>query len=175
MLRKAVYAGSFDPPTNGHLWMIKTSAKLFDELVIAVGDNPDKQSTFTTKERVMMLELATRGMKKIRIETFDRTFLVDYAKKISANYIVRGIRSATDYEYEKIMRYINADLHPTITTIFLTPPREYVEISSTMIKSLIGPKGWEKLIYQYLPKPVYKLILKSYKTEDLTKIGRAHV
>lgn len=169
-MKRAVYAGSFDPPTNGHLWMIQASAKLFDELVVAVGNNPDKQSTFTTKERVMMLELATRGMKKIRIETFNRIFLVDYAKKISANYIVRGIRSATDYEYEKIMRYINADLHPTITTIFLTPPREYVEISSTMIKSLIGPKGWEKLVYQYLPKPVYKLILKSHKTEDLTNI-----
>ncbi|QQS16340.1 MAG: pantetheine-phosphate adenylyltransferase [Neisseriales bacterium] len=165
-MKRAVYAGSFDPPTNGHLWMIQASAELFDEVIVAVGDNPEKQSTFSQQERVMMLKTAIFGMDKVRVETFLHTFLVDYAKAISANYILRGVRSAADYEYERIMRYINADLYPTITTVFLIPPREYAEISSTMVKNLIGPKGWEAIVRQYLPKTVYQAILQYYKNRS---------
>lgn len=165
-MKRAVYAGSFDPPTNGHLWIIQASAELFDEVIVAVGDNPDKQSTFSQQERVTMLKAAIFGMAKVRVETFLHKFLVDYAEEIAANYILRGIRSAADYEYERIMRYINADLHPTITTVFLIPPREYAEISSTMIKNLIGPKGWEAIVRQYLPKTVYQTILQYYKNRS---------
>lgn len=162
-IRRAVYAGSFDPPTNGHLWMIREAVQLFDELVLAIGVNPDKRSTFTTEERTQMLKAITTDLPNLRVETFGDQFLVDYAQSVGANYIVRGIRSASDYEYERTMRYINTDLHPDITTIFLMPPREFAEVSSTMVKGLIGPNGWEAIIRRYLPEQVYLKMIESHE------------
>ncbi|WP_215781183.1 MULTISPECIES: pantetheine-phosphate adenylyltransferase [unclassified Paludibacterium] len=161
-MKRAVYAGSFDPVTNGHLWMIREAVELFDELVVAVGVNPDKHCTFTVEERVEMLNAVTQGFNKLRVEVFSNQFLVNYAQTVDANYIVRGIRTASDYEYERTMRYINTDLHPDITTIFLLPPREYAEVSSTMVKGLVGPRGWETVIRQYVPDPVYRKLMAMY-------------
>jgi pantetheine-phosphate adenylyltransferase len=164
-VKRAVYAGSFDPVTNGHLWMIREAVELFDELVVAVGVNPDKHCTFTVEERVDMLKAVTRGFNKLKVDVFGNQFLVNYAQSVEANYIVRGVRTASDYEYERTMRYINNDLHPDITTIFLMPPREYAEVSSTMVKGLVGPRGWETVIRQYVPDPVYRKLTSLY-TQD---------
>ncbi|AOZ51805.1 pantetheine-phosphate adenylyltransferase [Chromobacterium vaccinii] len=164
-LKRAVYAGSFDPVTNGHLWMIREAVELFDELIVAVGVNPDKHCTFSAEERVALLREVTTGFSKLRVEVFENQFLVNYAQSVGANYIVRGIRTASDYEYERTMRYINSDLHPDITTLFLLPPREYAEVSSTMVKGLIGPRGWESVIRQYLPEPVYLKMLSMYSEQ----------
>ncbi|AUH52324.1 pantetheine-phosphate adenylyltransferase [Chromobacterium sp. ATCC 53434] len=164
-LKRAVYAGSFDPVTNGHLWMIREAVELFDELIVAVGVNPDKHCTFSAEERVQLLREVTVGFSKLRVEVFENQFLVNYAQSVGANYIVRGIRTASDYEYERTMRYINSDLHPDITTLFLLPPREYAEVSSTMVKGLIGPRGWEGVIRQYLPEPVYHKMLSMYSEQ----------
>jgi len=158
-LKRAVYAGSFDPVTNGHLWMIREAVELFDELTVAVGVNPEKRCTFSVEERVEMLRAVTRGFSKLKVEVFENQFLVNYARSVGANYIVRGIRTASDYEYERTMRYINSDLHGDITTIFLLPPREYAEVSSTMVKGLVGPEGWEGVIRHYVPEPVYRKLL----------------
>lgn len=162
-MKRAVYAGSFDPPTNGHLWMIHEAVKLFDELVLAIGINPDKRSTFTVDERAQMLREITSDLPNLRVDSFGDQFLVDYAQSVGANYIVRGIRSASDYEYERTMRYINHDLHPQITTVFLLPPREFAEVSSTMVKGLVGPNGWEGIIRRYLPDPVYLQMIDSHE------------
>ncbi|WP_252346223.1 pantetheine-phosphate adenylyltransferase [Paludibacterium sp. B53371] len=142
--------------------MIREAVELFDELVVAVGVNPDKHCTFTVEERVEMLNAVTQGFNKLRVEVFSNQFLVNYAQTVDANYIVRGIRTASDYEYERTMRYINTDLHPDITTIFLLPPREYAEVSSTMVKGLVGPRGWETVIRQYVPDPVYRKLMAMY-------------
>lgn len=161
-MKRAVYAGSFDPVTNGHLWMIREAVELFDELIVAVGVNPEKHCTFSVSERIDMLHAVTRGFDKLRVDMFENQFLVNYARSIGANYIIRGIRTASDYEYERTMRYINSDLHPDITTIFLLPPREYAEVSSTMVKGLVGPMGWENMINQYVPEPVYRKLIAMY-------------
>lgn len=161
-MKRAVYAGSFDPVTNGHLWMIREAVELFDELVVAIGVNSEKHCTFTVEERLEMLTAVTHGFKKLRVDVFSNQFLVNYAQAVDANYIVRGIRTGTDYEYERTMRYINTDLHPDITTIFLLPPREYAEVSSTMVKGLVGPRGWESVIRQYVPEPVYHKLTAMY-------------
>lgn len=158
-LKKGVYAGSFDPITNGHLWIIKQGVKLFDELVLAIGVNPEKKYTFSLDERVKMLKETTRQWKNIKIDTFENQFLVSYAKSIGARYILRGIRSEEDYEYERAMRHINSDLAPKIVTVFLMPPREIAEVSSSLVKSLVGPEGWQEVIKRYVPKPVYKRFL----------------
>ncbi|MDO5059106.1 MAG: pantetheine-phosphate adenylyltransferase, partial [Neisseria sp.] len=107
--RRAVYAGSFDPPTNGHLWMIRQAQAMFDELVVSIGVNPDKKNTYTVAERCRMLQDITQAFPNVRVSTFENRFLVDYAHSIGAKFIIRGIRSAGDYEYERSMRYINSD------------------------------------------------------------------
>ncbi|WP_088965238.1 pantetheine-phosphate adenylyltransferase [Vogesella sp. LIG4] len=166
-LKRAVYAGSFDPVTNGHLWMIREAVELFDELVVAIGVNPDKRCTFSVDERLEMLRAVTRGFSKLKVVVFENQFLVNYAQSIGANYIIRGIRTASDYEYERTMRYINSDLHTDITTIFLLPPREYAEVSSTMVKGLMGPQGWEQIIRHYVPEPVYRKLVNYYQQQVL--------
>jgi pantetheine-phosphate adenylyltransferase len=157
--RKAVYAGSFDPVTNGHLWMIKEAASLFDELVVALGVHPDKKYNFTVEDRLFLLEKVTENIPNLKIDHFQGKFLVDYAQSIGANYIVRGIRSSGDYEYERTMRHINSDMHPNVSTVFLLPPRDIAEVSSTMVKGLVGPEGWEMVVGHYVPKAVYEFLL----------------
>lgn len=159
MHKKAVYAGSFDPPTNGHLWMIMEAQLLFDNLVVAIGSNPNKKSTYSIVEREQMLKNITVNFPNVEIDVFENKFLVDYASSIGASFIIRGIRTGADYEYERAIRYINADLQPSIKTIFLMPPREIAEISSTMVKGMVGPAGWQQMIQRYVPPAVYAKIL----------------
>lgn len=162
-LRRAVYAGSFDPPTLGHLWMIQQAQSMFDELIVAIGVNPDKHSTYTIDERRTMLQDITGIFPNVRIQVFENRFLVHYAREAQAGFIVRGIRSAADYEYERSMRYINSDLAPEISTVFLMPPREIAEVSSTMVKGLVGPEGWQQIIKRYLPEAVYRKMIEDYQ------------
>ena len=163
-LRRAVYAGSFDPPTNGHLWMIHEAQALFDELIVAIGVNPDKKSTYTVAERRKMLEDITAPFANVRIDSYENQFLVNYAHSVSAGYIVRGIRSASDYEYERTIRHINSDLQPEIATVLLIPPREYAEVSSTLVKGMVGPVGWRDTVRRYLPEAVYEKILRDHQS-----------
>ena len=151
----AVYAGSFDPPTNGHLWMIERGLELFDRLIVAIGNNPAKSYTFSIDERLRLLRASIPSCERLTIEHFDNRYLVHYAREQGAEFILRGIRSADDYEYERVMRHINADLAPAITTTFLMPPRDIAEVSSSMIKGLIGPRGWQDTVRRYVPAPVF--------------------
>ena len=162
-MRTAVYAGSFDPPTNGHLWMIEQGLEMFDRLIVAIGNNPSKRYSFTVDERLHLLKASTPACDSLIITHFDNRYLVDYAKKKDAKYVLRGIRSPHDYEYERVMRHINADMAPEITTVFLMPPRYIAEVSSNMIKSLIGPKGWEDTVRRYVPQPVFNLLAQQGK------------
>jgi pantetheine-phosphate adenylyltransferase len=168
-MKRAVYAGSFDPITNGHLWMIEQGVGLFDELIVAIGVNPDKKYTFSLKDRLKAIEEVVwtelSGLAEdIRITSFENDFLVSYAKRVDAEYILRGIRDVSDYEFERGMRHVNSDLHSDVKTIFLMPPREISEVSSSLVKGLIGPNGWQEVVKKYVPKPVYDLILSSYNS-----------
>ena len=154
-MRNAVYAGSFDPPTNGHLWMIERGLEMFDHLIVAIGSNPSKSYSFSVEERLELLRASTPVSERLVIAHFDNRYLVDYAKKMGAEYILRGIRSPNDYEYERVMRHINADMAPEVTTVFLMPPRDIAELSSNMIKGLTGPTGWEETVSRYVPKAVF--------------------
>ncbi|BCX49084.1 phosphopantetheine adenylyltransferase [Haloferula helveola] len=157
-MRTAVYAGSFDPPTNGHLWMIERGLELFDRLIVAIGNNPSKSYTFSVEERLRLLKASVPACERLGIAHFDNRYLVDYAKEQDATFILRGIRGPDDYEYERVMRHINADLAPTITTTFLMPPRDIAEVSSSMVKSLIGPTGWQDTVRRYVPAPVFEAL-----------------
>lgn len=153
-----MYAGSFDLLTIGHLWMIERGSELFDHLIVAVGDNPDKITQFTPHERVRMLQESTAHVNNVRIGLFSKMYLYEYALQERAEFILRGIRNSDDYEKEKGMRNLNGDFAPTVMTSFLMPPRELCEVSSSFVKGLIGPHGWEKKVAEYVPQPVYQVL-----------------
>ena len=153
--RKAVYAGSFDPLTNGHLWMIKQGLSLFDHLTVAIGINPEKNYTYGVDERLEILKKTLPLSDNLDVAYFENLYLVDYATEIGASYILRGIRSAHDYEFERGMRHTNSQLKKDITTVFLMPPRDLAEVSSSMVKGLIGPEGWEEHVAKMVPPAVF--------------------
>ncbi|MEK7431695.1 MAG: pantetheine-phosphate adenylyltransferase [Cyanobacteriota bacterium] len=160
---RGVYAGSFDPLTEGHMYMIREGSKLFDELIVAVGINPEKSYTFNLKLRIDLLKKSTEDLNNVIISHFENQFLIKYAEQMNCKYIIRGIRSESDYEFERRMRNVNGDMNNNISTVFLMPPREISEISSSFIKGLVGPEGWEKMIEKFLPKPVYDTLIEHYR------------
>ncbi len=157
--RLGVYAGSFDPLTIGHLWMIEQGVSLFDELIVGIGVNPDKRYTFPLEDRLAMLKESLAEFPNLSVTSFSNRYLIDYAKSMDATHILRGIRSESDYEYERTMRNINGDVDPNICTLFLMPPRDIAEVSSSMVKGLVGPEGWQHVVRKYLPAPVYSRFL----------------
>ena len=166
-MKRAVYAASFDPITNGHLWVIEQGVKLFDELVVAIGVNPDKRYTFSLDEKLTFVKEAIRRFPNVVVDSYENQFLVTYAKSIGVDIILRGIRTQVDYEYERAMRNINSDLDSNIVTIFIIPPREIAEISSSVVKGLVGPEGWENLVQKYVPKPVHQKFIERFSSEYL--------
>ena len=132
---RAIYPGSFDPITRGHLDLIGRGSRLFDHLVVAVLTNFEKQPLFTVEERVQMLRAVTKGMRNVSVDTFGG-LLVDYARRKHARAILRGIRAFSDYEYELQMALTNRGLEPKIETVFLTPAEAYSHISSRLVKEI---------------------------------------
>ncbi|HRI02900.1 MAG TPA: pantetheine-phosphate adenylyltransferase [Pyrinomonadaceae bacterium] len=143
-MRRAIFPGSFDPLTNGHLDIIKRSAPLFDEMIVAVLNNVDKHPMFTVNERCEMIRevlpaVATDGCKML-VESFSG-LTADFAKRSGANAIVRGIRAVSDYEYELRMALMNRRLEPGIETVFLMAGEEYSYVSSTLMKQVFELGG----------------------------------
>jgi pantetheine-phosphate adenylyltransferase len=140
--------------------MIEQGVHLFDRLIVAVGINPEKQYKFSLVERLEMLRESLRNCPNVSVTSFSNRYLIDYAQSIKATHILRGIRSESDYEYERTMRNINGDLDSSICTVFLMPPRSIAEVSSSMVRGLVGPAGWQKVVRKYVPAPVYRRLLK---------------
>ncbi len=156
MQEVAVYAGSFDPPTKGHVWMIEHASAMFDRLIVAVARNPEKSYTFDLALREKWLREVSAGFSNVEVATLENEFLAHYARDRGARFMVRGIRNEDDYQYERAMRYVNADLAPGLTTVFLMPPRELCEVSSSFVKGMVGPSGWEPVVRGYVPGTVYE-------------------
>jgi pantetheine-phosphate adenylyltransferase len=133
MCQRAIYPGSFDPLTYGHIDLIKRAQDIFSEVIVAVAHNPHKKPLFSVKERVEMLKKATADLKGIVIDEFD-SLVVDYARKQKARVIIRGLRMISDFEYEFQMALTNRRLNPHIETIFLMPPESYSYLSSKLLK-----------------------------------------
>ncbi|HHY86146.1 MAG TPA: pantetheine-phosphate adenylyltransferase [Verrucomicrobia bacterium] len=161
--RLGVYAGSFDPPTIGHLWMIEQGVRLFDRLIVAVGVNPDKKYTFPLETRLEMLRASTNKFRSVTVASFSNLYLIHYAQSVGATHILRGIRSESDYEFERTMRNINGDLDERICTVFLMPPRDIAEVSSSMVRGLIGPAGWKRIVRPYVSDAVYRKLVEQHR------------
>ncbi|MBI3644947.1 MAG: pantetheine-phosphate adenylyltransferase [Acidobacteriales bacterium] len=132
---KAIYPGSFDPPTNGHLDLIERGSKIFDQLVVAILRNPEKDPLFSVSDRRNMLEAMTAGFDNVSVETFDG-LTVDYALSIGATAVLRGIRAISDYEYELQMALMNRKLQPGMETVFMMPAEKHSYLSSRLVREI---------------------------------------
>ena len=140
MTVKALYPGTFDPPTNGHVDLITRGAKLFSHLTVAVLVNPVKNPLFTVEERVEMLKEAASSLENVSVATFDG-LMVEFARRQGASAVLRGIRAISDYEYEFQMALMNRRLAPEIETVFLQPAGRYSFVSSRMVKEVFSFGG----------------------------------
>ena len=136
----AIYPGSFDPITNGHLDLIERGSALFDRLIVAILRNAEKRPLFSVEERVQMLRETIAGLPNVEVDSFDG-LLVDYAAQRSASVILRGIRAISDYEYELQMALMNRRLRPEIETVFLMAGEEHSFISSRLVKEVVRLGG----------------------------------
>ena len=136
MKQKAVYAGSFDPITNGHLDLIHRSRAIFDETVLAVARNVSKNAAFSAEERLEILEAVTDGMEDVSVQVFDG-LVVHHAQQIGASAIIRGLRAMSDFEYEFEMALMNKHLAPDVEIVFFMTSQEYLYVSSSRLKELV--------------------------------------
>lgn len=135
-MKKCIYPGTFDPITNGHLDIIKRALGLFDEVIIAVALNENKRPHFDLSARLEMVKIATQSLSGVRVQSFDN-LLVDFAKSHGANFIIRGLRAASDFEYELQIGYANASLWEKIESVYLMPTLKNAFISSSIVRSIL--------------------------------------
>jgi pantetheine-phosphate adenylyltransferase len=136
----AVYAGSFDPVTYGHLDLIERASKLFSEVVMAIGVHPTRKPLFTLEERVAMLKDVTKGLENVRVEFFEG-LLIHYCQRVGARAVVRGLRAVTDFEYELQIAHANADMAPDIDTLFLPTRANYGFVSASLVREIASHHG----------------------------------
>ena len=174
--RKAVYAGSFDPLTNGHVWLIERALGLFDELIVAVGVNSNKTYLLTAQERRAHMEDFLKSQKQgscqVSTAVIENEYLVTFAQSQGATCLLRGIRSAHDFNYEYAMTQVNKKLAPNLECIYLLPPPHLAQVSSSLVKSLIGPKGWPQLVENYVPANVFQSLLDRWSEDFQLEVDR---
>ncbi len=159
MMRKAVYPGTFDPVTNGHLDVIKRGSIIFDKLIVSVGCNPLKESLFSVKERMQMIREYVKKLKNVKVDCFDG-MLVDYLKKQKTNIILRGIRTVSDFEYEFQRALTNRVLNKEVETVFVMTSEQYSFLNSTLIKEAVCLGG---SVSQFVPPDVERRLTQKFK------------
>jgi pantetheine-phosphate adenylyltransferase len=157
-MRLAIYAGSFDPVTAGHLDLVHRAAALFDHVVVALGRHPSKHPLFAPAERIELLREVTKYISNVEIGEFDG-LLIEYARARNATAIVRGLRAATDFEYELQIAHANADMCPDIDTIFLPTRVEKGFVSASLVREIASHGGD---VSRYVPGPVAEALAKKF-------------
>lgn len=161
MKKIAIYPGTFDPITYGHLDVLKRASKLFDEVIVGVAESTSKKTLFSIKERISIVEECVSKIKNVRVEKFSG-LLVDYSKKKNASVIVRGLRAISDFEYEFQMALTNRKLSESISTVFLMPNEKFIYITSTLVKEIASYNGKLK---DFVPPNVEKTLRRKYKAK----------
>ncbi|MFT7824685.1 MAG: pantetheine-phosphate adenylyltransferase [Sulfurimonas sp.] len=139
-MRRAIYPGTFDPITNGHLDIIKRACHMFDEIIVAVADSEAKKPMFSLERRIKMVEAATAAFPKISVTGFNN-LLVNLSDELEANIVIRGLRAVSDFEYELQMGYANASLKKELETIYLMPSLEHAFVSSSVVRTILNFDG----------------------------------
>ena len=153
----AIYPGSFDPITNGHVDLIHRACKLFDKVIIAITQNTNKDSFLSIDQRVEAVETAIEPLTNTRVLSFD-SLLVDFAREHNAQIIIRGLRAVSDFDYEFQLSGMNKRLNPAIETLFMTPSEEFANISSSLVREILFLGGD---ISQFVPESVKTILLRS--------------
>ena len=153
----AIYPGSFDPITNGHVDLIHRACKLFDKVIIAIAQNANKDSFLSIDQRVKAVETAIEPLTNTRVLSFD-SLLVDFAREHNAQIIIRGLRAVSDFDYEFQLSGMNKRLNPAIETLFMTPSEEFANISSSLVREILFLGGD---ISQFVPESVKTILLSS--------------
>ena len=166
MNKKAVYPGSFDPITNGHVDIIHRGMEIFDHILIAILENPKKESLFSTKERIDMIKDLFAGQENIEVKSF-HGLLVEFARENNAKMIIRGLRAISDFEYEFQMALMNRKLDPEIETFFMMPNVNYSFLSSKMVKEVCMLGG---RLEGLVPPDVEKRLKAKYRTTQKTNL-----
>jgi len=156
----AIYAGSFDPPTNGHLDLARRASTLFPRVIVALGQHPIRSALFTVDERLDLLRRVCASIPNVEVALFDG-LLVDYARRIGARIIVRGLRAATDFEYELQIAHANADLAPDVDTVFLPTRTNYGFISASLVREIASHGGD---VSRYAPPEVCEALRAKFST-----------
>ncbi|GBE08145.1 phosphopantetheine adenylyltransferase [bacterium BMS3Bbin11] len=154
----ALYPGTFDPATLGHVDLIRRAARLFDKVIVGVAENRDKSLLFTLEERVALLEQVVSGLENVRVIGFNN-LLIDCVREQNADTILRGLRAVSDFEYEFQLAAMNRHLDPAIETTFLTPAESYAFLSSTLIKEVASLGGD---VSEFVPPQVMKALKRAY-------------
>ena len=163
---KAIYPGSFDPPTNGHLDLIQRGSKIFEELIVAILRNSEKVPMFSVGERLEMLKELTQDLPNVRIDTF-HGLMVEYAKSMNAICVLRGIRAISDYEYELQMALMNRKLEPTLETVFMMPADKYSYVSSRLVREVAQAGGPVKgLVPEVVEQKLREKLDPAYKLQE---------
>ena len=155
-MNRAVYPGSFDPITNGHLDILERALKVFDEVIVLIAVNPNKESRFSVEERIQMVKEATKGMKGVKVD-FTSGLTVDYAHKVNSKHLVRGLRTVTDFKYEYQLADEYHKIDPSIDLVFFMADENLSNISSSRVDELVKDK---KDISKLVPESVVKLYQK---------------
>ena len=167
---KAIYPGSFDPPTNGHLDLIQRGSKIFDELIVAILRNSEKVPMFSVAERREMLLQLTADLSNVQVDTFDG-LMVEYAKSSDASCVLRGIRALSDYEYELQMALMNRKIEPTLETVFMMPADKYSYVSSRLVREVAQAGGPVRgLVPEVVEQKLREKLDPAYKLQELNVI-----
>ena len=159
MKRTAIYPGTFDPITNGHIDLVKRGLRIFDEVIIAIATAQKKQPLFTISERLRLIKNAVRGLKNVKVEAFSG-LLVEYVESKKGVAVIRGLRAVSDFEYELQMALMNRRLDRNIETVFMMPSEEYTFLTSTIIKEVASFGGSVKGL---VPEAVEKALKEKFK------------
>ncbi len=160
-MKRALVPGTFDPVTEGHLDIVRRASQIFDEVVVAVAESPGKEPLFSHNERVQLARESTAGMQNVLVEPFDG-LLVDFAQKMGANVVVKGLRAITDFEYEFQMNALNYELSQEIETIFIMSPPKFMYLSSSIVREIARLGG---SFTQFVPSCVEAALIRKFGLE----------